>query len=557
MTTPAPTADEIAADVVVVGAGPAGIVTALELGDAGHDVVLVESGGERYDPDAQALSDAASLDPSRHAPMALATRRQLGGATTIWGGRCVPYDPVDFDRRPWITDACWPVGYDELQRYFGRACDWFQCGRPVFDATEIPELPPSLVPGLANDGVTATSLERWSLPTNFGRRYGARLRATRTVRVLEHVTCTRVVASGGHVERLEAKASDGRAITLRARTYVLACGGLESTRLLLASRDESGRSLGNHSDDLGRWYMGHVEGVVALARFTTPPRATVFDYERDVDGTFVRRRLAFTREYQLAHELPNIASWLVHPEIADASHASGVLSAAYLALCSPLGRRVSPDALRLAMVGERVPGVPYGGAEQSPLTRHLANILREPVATSRFVFGFGARRFVSRGRRVPGFSVYRPDNAYPLQYHGEHRPQRDSRVTLDDSRDRLGVPRLRIDVRFADADVEGVVEAHRRWDDHLRSNGVGKLEYLVDDVDAAVRERLGAGFHQSGTTRMSERPEDGVVDANLAVHGLPNLHVVSSSVFPTSSQANSTFMIVVFALRLADRLKRG
>jgi len=550
-------AEPIDAGVVVVGAGPAGIVTALELGDAGHDVVLLESGGERYDPDAQALSDAASLDASRHAPMALATRRQLGGATTIWGGRCVPYDPVDFDRRPWIADASWPVGYDELQRYFARACDWFQCGRPVFDAAQIPELPASIVPGLANDGVTTTSLERWSLPTNFGRRYGARLRSARTIRVLEHLTCTRVVVSGGRVERLEAKTATGHSVTVRARTYVLACGGLESTRLLLASPDETGRPVGNHSDHLGRWYMGHVEGVVALARFTTPPRATVFDYERDVDGTFVRRRLAFTREYQLEHELPNIASWLVHPEISDAGHASGVLSAAYLALCSPLGRRVSPEALRRAMVGERVPGVPYGGAERSPLPHHLANILREPVATSRFVFGFGAGRFVSRGRRVPGFSVYRADNAYPLQYHGEHRPHRDSRVTLDDSRDRLGVPRLRIDVRFSEADVEGVVDAHRRWDEHLRSSGVGRLDYLVDDVGGAVHERLGAGFHQIGTTRMSTRPEDGVVDGDLAVHGVPNLHVVSSSVFPTSSQANSTFMIVVFALRLADRLKRA
>jgi choline dehydrogenase-like flavoprotein len=55
---------------------------------------------------------------------------------------------------------------------------------------------------------------------------------------------------------------------------------------------------------------------------------------------------------------------------------------------------------------------------------------------------------------------------------------------------------------------------------------------------------------------MSTRSEDGVVDENLAVHGLPRLYVVSSSTFPTSSQANSTFMIVPIALRLVDHLKR-
>ena len=54
---------------------------------------------------------------------------------------------------------------------------------------------------------------------------------------------------------------------------------------------------------------------------------------------------------------------------------------------------------------------------------------------------------------------------------------------------------------------------------------------------------------------MSEHPSDGVVDANCKVHHLENLFIASSAVFVTSGQANSTFMIVAFALRLADQLK--
>jgi choline dehydrogenase-like flavoprotein len=88
----------------------------------------------------------------------------------------------------------------------------------------------------------------------------------------------------------------------------------------------------------------------------------------------------------------------------------------------------------------------------------------------------------------------------------------------------------------------------------LRTSGVGRLEYLADDLAAAVRARSGGGFHQVGTTRMSTDPKDGVVDENLAVHGVPNLHVVSSSVFVSSSQANSTFLVVVFAIRLIEHL---
>ena len=531
--------------VAVVGAGPAGIVTALELAGAGIDVVLIESGSERYDPHVQELGEAATWNRDLHAPMSMAIRRQLGGATTIWGGRCVPYDEVDFDRRPWITDADWPVTYADVAPFFQRACDWFECGRAVFDAAETRELPAALVRGLPNGEVRTSTLERWSLPTNFGQVYRERLRDSRHVSLMTGLTCTRITADG-----LVCKTIEGATVDVRAQRYVVACGGLESTRLLLVS------GIGNHSDHLGRWYMGHVEGVVARLHLTTPPRETLFDYERDVDGVYVRRRITFSREYQVAEELPNIASWIVHPELADAGHRSGVLSFAYLALASPLGGRLAPEALRLAMTGQRVPGVPYGGGERTPVPRHLANIVRQAGPTARFAAGFGARGFLSRGRRAPGFSVYSPANVYPLQYHGEHRPRHDSRVTLADERDAVGMQRLRIDVRFGDADVADVARAHERWDEYLRRHGVGRVEYLVDDVPAAVRERLGAGFHQTGTTRMSARPEEGVVDPELAVHGHPSVHVVSSSVFPTSSQANSTFMIVVFALRLADRLKR-
>ena len=185
---------------------------------------------------------------------------------------------------------------------------------------------------------------------------------------------------------------------------------------------------------------------------------------------------------------------------------------------------------------------------------HIRNLAREPVATIWFGLGFGLKRLFSSGRRPPGFFVRNRNNRYPFQYHAEHLPQYDSCVRLSDNLDELGMPRLEIDIRWTDKDIDGVIAAHRHWDNYLRANGVGRLEYLADDLRAAVRERTGGGFHQVGTTRMSKDPADGVVDENLAVHGIGNLHVVASSVFPTSGQANSTLMVVVFAIRLIEHL---
>jgi len=545
------------AELVVIGAGPAGIVTALEAAGHGIDVVLVESGEVGYEPSLQDLSAAAAWDPTRHAPMPIAVRRQVGGTSTIWGGRCVPYDPVDFEDRPFVESSSWPVTYDEMAAYFPRACDWLVCGRAMFDASGLPDAPPSIVPGLDDGDVTTSSLERWSLPTDFGTTYLHQLTHVANLRLLTGVTATRIVVPGEHgaADHLEARTLAGGRVTFHASAFVVACGGLESTRLLMSSPGPHGGQLGGESGHLGRWYMAHAEGVIANFRFTTPAERTVFDYELDVDGVYVRRRFAFTEEFQLRHELPNIAGWIANPELPDASHRDGKLSFVYLALESPLGPVFAPDAQRLSLTGVDLPGTPYGGSAVSPLREHLRNIVRQPVSTGRFVADFGTRRVLARNRKAPGFFVHNGHNVYPMQYHGEHLPNPASQVRLSRQVDRLGRPMLDIDLRFTDADVDGVVRAHRHWDDHLRASGVGRLEYLYDDLHEAVDRRLGGGFHQVGTTRMSAMPADGVVDANLAVHGVGNVFVASSSTFVTSGQANSTFMIVAFALRLADHLR--
>ncbi len=547
---------EFRAELAVVGGGPAGIVTALEAARRGIDVVLLETGGKTYDPALQKLTEAAEWDRELHAPLSLAVRRQLGGTSVIWGGRCVPYDPIDFQARPNVPNAHWPVGYEDIEPYFARAGEWMRCGRPVFDLRDIPHLSPELVPGLIDGHVRTTNLERWSLPTDFGKVYHKELRRSSALRVVLGLTCVGIECPPGsrRAERLSCRTSTGKSVTVRAEHFVVAAGGLESTRLLMNSKSPAGGQLGNHSGHLGRWYMAHLEGVVAEIVFSTPPKATSFRYERDVDGVYVRRRITFTPEFLQQERLPNIAGWLANPELPNAGHSNAQLSFTYLALMSPLGPLFAPDAQRLSLSGTHIPGAPYGMVERSPHRAHVRNLLKHPVETAKFVADFGVKRVLARGRKAPGFFVYSPTNRYPFQYHAEHLPSWDSKVTLSRSVDSLGMRQLSVDIRFSDADVDGVVRAHEHWDAHLRKVGVGRLEFQQDDPHVVIRGRSGGGFHQVGTTRMASNANDGVVDPNLRVHGVHNVHVASSSTFVTSGQANSTFMVVVFAVRLADHI---
>jgi choline dehydrogenase-like flavoprotein len=334
-------------------------------------------------------------------------------------------------------------------------------------------------------------------------------------------------------------------VKISASRYVLACGGLEVTRLLFASDRCHPGGLGNHSGHLGRWYMAHVESRIARVHFTTPPAETIYGHERDPEGVYVRRRLTFSADCQASDWLPNVAMWLVNPDVADPDHGNGILSFVYLMLVSPLGRFFVAEGIRQAHIKT---------AQRVSKRRHLSNVLRNLPSAVRFALGFGYRRFLKRGRKVPGFFVPSAANVYPLLYHGEHLPHHESCVEPTSERDALGMLRLRTHLWFGEKDIAGVIRAHRRLDTYLREHRLGHLEYLYEDSEAAIRQQLFGGYHQAGTTRMSALPEDGVVDHNLAVHGFEDLFVASSSTFVTSGQANSTFMLIVFALRLADHV---
>jgi len=552
------TGDRLNAALVVIGAGPAGVVAALEAATRGIDTILLETGNRKPIDANQDLSVAQRVQPDLHAPVEIAVSRQIGGTSAIWGGRCVPYDPVDFLEREALPGSVWPVRFSDVEPYFPAACEWMKCGRPVFDVTEMPHLPHAMIPGLDDGEVLTSALERWSLPTNFGRVYYDDLDARHNLRLICDSTCVRIDLAAGddaRVESVHCRTLSGREFSISADNVIVANGGLEATRLLMASAGRDGRpGIGNHSEHLGHWYMAHLEGVIANLELTTPRESTIYEYERDVDGSYVRRRFTFDTEFIVDNGLPNISGWIANPELADAAHANARLSLTYLLLISPIGRFLAPDAQRLSLTGTKIPGTPYGMATRSPVGAHLRNILRHPLDAIAFALQFGVQRVFGRGRRPPGFFVGNSRNQYPLQYHAEHLPHYDSKVELSDEVDALGMPKLAIDIRFTDEDVQGVLDAHRHWDQYLRSAQVGRLQYLSDDLHAAVRERTGGGFHQVGTTRMSKAPEDGVVDENLTVHGVRNLHVASSSVFVTSGQANSTFMIVVFVLRLIDHL---
>jgi choline dehydrogenase-like flavoprotein len=542
-------------DVCVVGAGPAGMVSAIELADNGLSVALIESGNEGFYSVAQSLSDGEIVSPYSHSIMADAVRRGLGGTTELWGGRCVPLDKIDHQIRPNVEFSGWPVSHGELAPYYQAACVYLGVNSADFTVASCKSLYTANLPLSAKFNefscISATELERWSIEPKIWRVLGTKIKQNPNITLFNSKTCVgfRQLRGESKVSSAFVKATKANAVIeeINAEVFVLACGGVESTRLILSSlEDQNGLNVSG-AEHVGRYYMGHPSGKIADIELFGEPNKTLYGFEKD-DDVYVRRRITFTEETLKKELLLNIAFWLDNPNLADWQHGSGILSAAYLALTTPvIGNFLAPAAIR-----KRVAGLQAANRLQ-----HLKNCIEKPIDTITFVTKFIYGRYFAK-TKLPGFFTYSQSNQYALHYHAEQVPSRDSCITLSETKDALGLKRAKISLIWSQQDINSIIQAHKVLDNELSKNGIGRLiyKYSTEQIDNAIRDQALDGFHQIGTLRMADSSENGVTDSNGCIFGATNFFVASSAIFPTSGQANPTLALVALAIRQAEHISK-
>ena len=532
-------------DICVVGGGPAGISLALALSGRGLSVILLESGRLEEHAPTQALYAGEVAQERLHSPADTFRQRRLGGSSAIWGGRSMPFDPIDFESRPQVPHSGWPISYDDLAPFYPQANALSEAGRFSYDADDaLGGAAPPMIRGFASDVVRTNGLERFSCPTNFGRRYERRLRVASDVQVLIGANCTelRLQADGRSVRELAVATLAGRRFRVAARATVLAAGGLETARLLLASRDVAPNGIGNEHDVVGRYYMCHIAGNVGTLVLHGRPQDVRHGYEVTPEGIYCRRRLAIVAAEQRRHGLANAVARLHFPRITDPRHRNGVLSGLFL-----VRKLISYEyGSRLRDVEQPTAGL---------YARHLLNVLTDPADTTAFLAHWVRRRTLA-SRKFPSVILRNRTNRFSLELHGEQMPRADSRVTLTNQLDALGMPRLRIDWRYSPEDIESLGRTLDLMAQEFERSGVGRLAYERATLEEDLM-RFGAyGGHHIGTARMGTDPRTSVVDRDCRVHSVGNLYVAGSAAFPTSSQANPTLTLIALSLRLGDHLSQ-
>lgn len=493
----------LSADVCIVGAGAAGITIARDLIGSGLRVILLESGGDEREAETQALyrGDSTGLFGSA---LSFCRLRLYGGSTNHWAGWCQPIESDVFEAREGI-DKGWPIGRDELLPWYHKAHD--TCGLGAFEYEADPVARRAKKSVLAVDASRVSQvLYQYSEPRRFGSHYREALEDASDLAVYLYANLVdiQMTESGDAVQRVNCATLEGTRFGVVAGRFVLALGGIENARMLLASRSQDPKGVGNGQDLVGRCFMEHPHFYNAAG----------IAVRSDLDMSF------FTRRHQA--------------ETVDELHPEGIRTRLMAALTIAPGLCTREGLVKS--------------------TFQVVSLSEEDARRHAEAAGADRIGALIRGAGSQDIALYN------VNIRAEQRPVRDSRVTLDDSdEDALGVSRAVLHWKVAEEDLADIRRSLELLAAEFGRSGIGRLWMPADDRNHALYpvDRIREGCHHMGTTRMADSSGEGVVDKDCRVHGLANLYIAGSSVFPAAGSANPTLTIVALAHRLADKLRES
>ncbi len=210
-------------DVCIMGAGPAGITTAIKLGEAGYVIALLEGGGEIYDQKSQSLYSCETTGTDLWpASMRL---RYFGGTSNHWAGRCRPFDASDFDQEHYSGMPGWPIEYQEIERHLPEAMNILDLPAEKFS---------SINPSLAERRFAADAFQK-SPPTRFALKYKEFFEQSENVILFLNANAINldIEPDSGQVKAVEIKNYSNKDYSVTASEFVLSMGAIENARFLL------------------------------------------------------------------------------------------------------------------------------------------------------------------------------------------------------------------------------------------------------------------------------------------------------------------------------------
>ena len=507
------------ADVCIIGAGAAGISLAIECFRRGLTVILLEAGGPAFEQASQDIY-TSEVHGLAHSGIHEGRFRTLGGTTTRWGGQILELDELDFQYRPWVPESGWPILKSDLNGAYARALELEGVAPSILSDEQVWRAagvsPPPLVSGLES------FFTRFCPQPDFAKLHRVFLEQTARVTVYLHANLSgfRLSESGITFAAADCSTLAGQTFAFTARNYVLCAGAIESARLLLQPLGNAHAAPWNISGLTGRFFQDHIDIAVA--------RLTPMDH----------------KQFHLWFDNLYLSGFRYIPKIrlgAALQKDFGVLAVG-ASLHSQSARQQAVADFRETLLELRRGGIRNWKASQLVSAIPAADILVRKA-----------------WRMARHHRAYNPDDlGVDLRVHCEQAPNPESRITLSENRDALGLFQARLDWRIGDLELKTVRAFANYAVEQFERAGIanGKMyEDSLDSLSSFVKQAVDT-YHHMGTARMATTPSAGVVDPDCKLFGIANGFVCSSAVFPTSGFSNPTHTIIALAVRLASHLSR-
>jgi hypothetical protein len=509
--------------ICIVGGGVAGITLALELSSE-FSVILLEAGDEVYTAESQDYYKSAE-ENKLYPNTSISRLRFLGGSSNHWANNTSPLDPIDFEKRSWISNSGWPISFDDISPFYEEAAKYCGTGTDGYDSdywhtkTKFSDITKGSAVLLSSIAKAA------SPPTRFFNTYGDQLKRSTTITVIKNANLIDLIVPNPYEKVKSAIFTSYSNSNLKhkvnAQIFVFAMGGIENARMMLHVNRKYNNQIGNQFDNVGRYFMDH---PLPRAASLFPRDSSLFEFFQGVN--YKNRRvisfLNLSRDALVKNETINLRLPLARSTnyfLSDGISSFHILSHA-------ISKAEYPDN--------------FG--------THISNILNDidmvAEAASRELFN---KQLFDDANNFGGY-------VFPMTM--EQLPDYSNRVYLSNEEDSFGIPKIKIDWEIKTENKEMMWKTLKIVAIAVGSLSIGRMKLFREREERLWSDgQLGFGHHHMGTTRMSYSQKDGVVDSNQKVFGMNNLYIAGSSVFTTGGHVPPTLTITALSIRLSRILK--
>ncbi|AZI25835.1 GMC family oxidoreductase [Pedobacter sp. G11] len=491
-------------DFTIIGAGAAGICLAVNLCKQGKRVMLIESGSFEPDPKYQALNKVV-LTGKKMNGITDGRKRAIGGTTIAWGGQSLPFSPIDFEHRTWVTGSGWPIHYDDINLYYAKANSFMGISsNHYYGEMALAEIK------LKNPGFDETLFDyhtsKWADEPNFKTLYYDYLE--KNVFVVYHATLNNIVLKKNSIESIEVINFEKNRLNIPVKNLIIAAGGIESNRILLNYPELCG--LYKNYDLVGKGFMDHpcldIGEVITKDGFRLQQYFNTHLYGKT--KTSIRLSLSKIQQQKKQSLNGSVSLFFELDPSLDVYHK-------------------------------------IKGLKQKWSKATLYAILKNTDKLSKSLYAYLVKSFIYKPSARAIISLMIEQESIPSSY-----------ISLADELDDLGQKKVKVNWDISFATWKTVMTITDNLKNEFERLSFGKVNYYenITTENKDWKKLLSDVNHHMGGCRMSDVPEKGIVNGDLKIWGINNAYIASTAVFPTASHSNPTLTLLALCQRLCAHL---